>query len=1297
MTLKSENRTAAQSARVGRAPSSIVLKRHGIKRIQIRRRRRLTAIQKMASVLLAVGVAMAMPGIAQACGFHTHIYISQLATNMMHQSAYAQRYPELVHILDTYPGMVEAGEVFPDWGLAGNILMSDCGQTCLDAGEIAHGNIKNSPNFQRAFLENLIPAARQNPQSEDTEKAIAFLLGVIGHDLQDSVFDYGLMAMDFVYDPDDTHEFVDLAVNAFTIVDLDGKSVAAWNYPYEIITDTYNDLNYPVPWAWLRDGTSLGLLSGYVGQDVASRGYYWPARLINHTWLYASYQNFAPGGLNDLGSRTAAAWMSAWNALMGNTFHAKPAASGTGDCLSWANACTLRTALSYFPAEVWVAEGTHKPSSTLDRTATFTVSYGSSIYGGFDGTETARAQRNPATHVTILSGDLLGNDSNSFISIAEPTRSENSYHVVTAAYGDVLDGFTITGGNADGSSGSSAMGGGMLNDRTGPTITNVTFTKNSARVGGGMVNSQSSPTMTNVNFINNAASESGGGMYNYSSNPAMANLLFENNYTAGNGGGMYNYSSSPAITTSTFTGNVAQGGGGMVNDASSPTLAGINFHDNYANLGGGMVNTNGSSPALANTTFEINHAQDGAGMYNIGSNPTLANVIFDGNLAEALGGGMYNSASNPSLTDVTFNLNRAGTNGGGMANASHSHPTLVKASFIENYAQNGGGIYNHTSNTVVTNSTFIYNDASADGGAINNNVDGYFLGTNITVAVNYANRGGGVYSYHSQVDLRNSLLWENVATTYPQILNNRSGLYPYDMGLVNDINGVLQDGCPVDYYFRCTAVKNADSRLGSLGSHGGLTQTLPILPGSSAINGASSAYCPTTDQRGVSRPQGSGCDIGAYEGQPTTLALVSFTRQNPIGSSTREDVLVFRVTFNEAVQNLDETDFLVSGTTATITNISTISDRVFDLTVSEGDLPGMDGMVGLNLAPNQDVVNMAGYALPNGEPPTDEAYSVFNSRFFLVSFTRQNPSGMVTNADELVFRATFSEDVRYVSVGAFIVTGSTATNTQVTTISPSVYDVVISGGDLANLEGMVGINLRSGSDISSVAGGRTLLFAEPNIDETYYVDNTPPSLLSFTRQDPTGNPTNADTLVFRAIFSEEISNVHGTDFTVAGSTASVNDVSPVSGSVYDLTVSGGDLAYYSGVVGLSPAEGRNITDLAGNQLPAGTPTINEDYTLDNEAPTITITEPNTLREQSKTITASVSDGSLSMSDTREETCDDSLSFVTYSAQIFTDEASNGIRVCYRAQDALGNTRYSLSNPISGIDPWLRIYLPLVIR
>jgi predicted outer membrane repeat protein len=231
-------------------------------------------------------------------------------------------------------------------------------------------------------------------------------------------------------------------------------------------------------------------------------------------------------------------------------FYVKP--GGDGDCTSWDKACDLQAALTKTsnPNQIWVAAGTYKPTTGTDRTATFQLKSGVAVYGGFAGAETALQQRDWTAYLTILSGDIDGDGS----------PAGNSYHVVTGSGQDanaVLDGFTITGGNANDNSSPNNKGGGMYNDNGSPTLRNLIFHNNSANLGGGMYNNNSSPTLTNIVFQDNSAF-GGGGMYNDKSSPILTNVTFQANLgrDGGYGGGMVNSSSSPILTNVILWGNI---------------------------------------------------------------------------------------------------------------------------------------------------------------------------------------------------------------------------------------------------------------------------------------------------------------------------------------------------------------------------------------------------------------------------------------------------------------------------------------------------------------------------------------------------------------------------------------------------------------------------------------------------------------------------------------------------------------------------------------------------------------------
>jgi hypothetical protein len=118
---------------------------------------------------------------------------------------------------------------------------------------------------------------------------------------------------------------------------------------------------------------------------------------------------------------------------------------------------------------------------------------------------------------------------------------------------------------------------------------------------------------------------------------------------------------------------------------------------------------------------------------------------------------------------------------------------------------------------------------------------------------------------------------------------------------------------------------------------------------------------------------------------------------------------------------------------------------------------------------------------------------------------------------------------------------------------------------------------------------------------TLSLEAAAPTLISLTNQTPASATTNADTLVYRATFSEPTTAVDAADFVVTGSTATVTNVAAVAGTnAYDITVSGGDLAALNGTVKLGFASAQNITDTATNSLI--TPTATASYTVDNTAP-----------------------------------------------------------------------------------------------
>ena len=223
-----------------------------------------------------------------------------------------------------------------------------------------------------------------------------------------------------------------------------------------------------------------------------------------------------------------------------------------------------------------------------------------------------------------------------------------AYHVVVGADNATIDGFTITGGNANGSPTWEWCGGGMFNLNVSPIVTNCIFTNNSAKhIGGGMVNYDTTPLdepgihikpiVTNCIFINNTAITGGGGMFNNNLSPIVSNCIFISNSATDEilvnaGGGMYNHNkSSPTLVNCIFYQNSAEWGGALYNrNASSPIVTNCTFTNNIATLGGGILNygfTHGASSPIVTNCILWNNGEE---IYNHDSAPVVTYSDVEG-------------------------------------------------------------------------------------------------------------------------------------------------------------------------------------------------------------------------------------------------------------------------------------------------------------------------------------------------------------------------------------------------------------------------------------------------------------------------------------------------------------------------------------------------------------------------------------------------------------------------------------------------------------------------------------------
>jgi len=374
--------------------------------------------------------------------------------------------------------------------------------------------------------------------------------------------------------------------------------------------------------------------------------------------------------------------------------------SSWGDAYNWLQDALADANSSFDVNEVWLAEGIYRPDRSSaepngsgDREATFQLKDDIAIYGGFPSGGGQWEDRDPNAHETVLSGDLIGNDnvvefSRLLWMYEEPTRSENSYHVLTSmdiGQTTIIDGLTVEGGQ-------SLVGGGMYNSNSSPRIVNCIFRSNLGdSVGGGIYNRDgSNSTVIDCTFIGNS-SWSGAGIANIGSSPTLVNCRFSGN-SARYGAGVYG--GSGTITNCTFIGNGHFGttDGGAMNIGGSAVLRGCTFHLN-AGLEGGAMNISGGSPTLINCTFSSNRSRHlGGGICVNSSSPTLINCTFSGNSVEGSGGGIFSSYSNTVLTNCRFTGNSA-DKGGGIYVSGSRRPILTNCTFSGNWSPKGNALY----------------------------------------------------------------------------------------------------------------------------------------------------------------------------------------------------------------------------------------------------------------------------------------------------------------------------------------------------------------------------------------------------------------------------------------------------------------------------------------------------------------------------------------------------------------------------------------------------------------------------
>lgn len=323
-----------------------------------------------------------------------------------------------------------------------------------------------------------------------------------------------------------------------------------------------------------------------------------------------------------------------------------------------------------------------------------------------------------------------------------------------------------------------------------------------------------------------------------------------------------NPSANPAVLDAVQSARTVNTGSGHAIALEDITLTGGRVSGGN---GGGVLNI-GSVVTLTRVTVQNNVARDfgghGGGIANLGTMRIDSSVVAS-NLVTASssgrGGGVYNAGALYLLnTTVISNSNTSsGGRGGGLANGGAL--AVERSAFVANQngesSNLGGGLWN-SATAALTNTTFSGNiayDFSAKGGGAAN-VGGALSLVNVTFSGNqvfdFASSGGGLYRSGGTLSLANTIVANSVGGACDGVVAS-SGY-----NLIDDAScGIAATG----------DITNTPAVLGPLESPVVGAPFHRPLPFSPARDNGGAANCPATDQRGVARPQGAACDIGAVE------------------------------------------------------------------------------------------------------------------------------------------------------------------------------------------------------------------------------------------------------------------------------------------------------------------------------------------------------------------------------------------------------------------------------------------------
>ncbi|MEO8609209.1 MAG: choice-of-anchor Q domain-containing protein [Chloroflexota bacterium] len=405
-------------------------------------------------------------------------------------------------------------------------------------------------------------------------------------------------------------------------------------------------------------------------------------------------------------------------------------------------------------------------------------------------------------------------------------------------------------------------------------------------------------------------------------------------------------------------GSTTEANGGIIDNRGVLLINNVILEDGFAYSGGAIYNDSSASATLHNSTMRDNRAISGAALVNAGTGTANIDGSSFFNNSAGLGGAIINDGT-MTVNTSTFTGNMSTTDQGG-AIANFATLTVNQSTFTNNTATTNGGAIDSsafgaaTTTLTITNSTLNNNTAASLGGAILNYADVASSMANLTVrnstiTGNSSPYGGGVANFGGTgtetatvefstiVGNQASSLAANLYNGASKTFNAKNLIVAQPAGSTNCDGVFTTDGPNFVDDASCNSFLQRTApqlNLGTLANNGGPTQTIALGTGSVAIDstdcntfGSGGTALPT-DQRGVTRPQGSACDAGAYEAalsdtaQPGPTFTVNTTAMNDDGMCGTANCTLIEAITASNMQSGANTIILGSGETYTLSVVN---------------------------------------------------------------------------------------------------------------------------------------------------------------------------------------------------------------------------------------------------------------------------------------------------------------------------------------------------------------------------------------